>query len=90
MRDLQVLYRQVIMDHYKHPRNKGLLSDETYKTVHIKNPSCGDDIDENLDGSWECIGCEFVTRVEPIHLEGRDTQVEDIWTEGLKGYYEND
>lgn len=44
MKDLQVLYRQVIMDHYKNPRNKGLITDETYKTVHIKNPSCGDDI----------------------------------------------
>jgi SUF system NifU family Fe-S assembly protein len=32
------------MDHYKNPRNKGLVNDETYKTVHIKNPSCGDDI----------------------------------------------
>jgi SUF system NifU family Fe-S assembly protein len=44
MRDLQGLYRQVIMDHYKNPRNKGLLTDDSYKIVHIKNPSCGDDI----------------------------------------------
>ena len=44
MRDLNGLYRQVIMDHYKHPRNKGLVSKDEYKTVHIKNPSCGDDI----------------------------------------------
>jgi SUF system NifU family Fe-S assembly protein len=44
MKDIQNLYRQVIMDHYKNPRNKGLVNDETYKTVHIKNPSCGDDI----------------------------------------------
>lgn len=44
MRDLQNLYRQVIMDHYKNPRNKGLMNDSTYKTVHIKNPTCGDDI----------------------------------------------
>lgn len=44
MRDLSGLYRQVIMDHYKHPRNKGLVSKDEYKTVHIKNPSCGDDI----------------------------------------------
>ncbi|MCK5387780.1 MAG: SUF system NifU family Fe-S cluster assembly protein [Candidatus Izimaplasma sp.] len=44
MRDLEVLYRQVIMEHYKNPRNKGLLNDSTYKTIHIKNPTCGDDI----------------------------------------------
>lgn len=42
MNDLETLYRQLIMDHYKNPRNKGLK--EEYETVHIKNPSCGDDI----------------------------------------------
>ncbi len=41
---LENLYRQIIMDHYKNPRNKGLTSDPTYETEHIKNPSCGDDI----------------------------------------------
>ena len=44
MNDLESLYRQVIMDHYKNPRNKGLKDDESYVTAHIKNPSCGDDI----------------------------------------------
>lgn len=44
MKDLEILYRQVIMDHYKNPRNKGILNDPTYRTVHIKNPTCGDDI----------------------------------------------
>lgn len=44
MNDLENLYRQVIMDHYKNPRNKGLLKEDGYKTIHIKNPSCGDDI----------------------------------------------
>ena len=39
--DLENLYRQVIMDHYKNPRNKGLKG---YDHLHIKNPSCGDDI----------------------------------------------
>lgn len=37
------LYRQVIMDHYKNPRNKGLVDDSSYKTLRLKNPSCGDD-----------------------------------------------
>ena len=44
MNNLEVLYRQVIMDHYKNPRNKGLLNNDKYKTIHIKNPTCGDDI----------------------------------------------
>ena len=44
MNNMENLYRQVIMDHYKNPRNKGLIQDPLYKTVHIKNPTCGDDI----------------------------------------------
>ena len=36
------LYRQVIMDHYKNPRNKGLTG--VGKQNHLRNPSCGDDI----------------------------------------------
>lgn len=42
--DLSNLYRQVIMDHYKNPKNKGLIEDTRYKTIHLNNPSCGDDI----------------------------------------------
>ena len=44
MNNLETLYRQVIMDHYKNPRNKGLKTDDAYKLIHIKNPTCGDDI----------------------------------------------
>ncbi len=41
---LEDLYRQVIMDHYKNPRNKGLVEADGYQTVHLHNPSCGDDM----------------------------------------------
>ncbi len=44
MSNLDNLYREVIMDHYKNPRNKGLVDDERYQKFHIKNPSCGDEI----------------------------------------------
>lgn len=42
--DLKALYREVIMDHYKRPQNKGLLDTDKYFTVHLNNPTCGDDI----------------------------------------------
>ena len=42
--DLKVLYRQVIMDHYKNPKNKGLKKADPYHLVHLTNPSCGDDM----------------------------------------------
>ncbi len=41
---LEELYRDVIMDNAKNPKNKGLLKDPKYQFVHFKNPSCGDDI----------------------------------------------
>lgn len=42
MNNMSNLYRQVIMDHYKSPRNKGLTG--CGKQNHLRNPSCGDDI----------------------------------------------
>ncbi|OAB34358.1 iron-sulfur cluster assembly scaffold protein NifU [Paenibacillus macquariensis subsp. defensor] len=40
---LDDLYRQVIMDHYKNPRNKGKF-EEGAITVDLNNPTCGDKI----------------------------------------------
>ncbi|TKH24740.1 iron-sulfur cluster assembly scaffold protein SufU [Bacillus wiedmannii] len=40
--NLDTLYRQVIMDHYKNPRNNGVLEDSV--TVNLNNPTCGDRI----------------------------------------------
>lgn len=44
MNNLDHLYREIIMEHYKNPRNKGLVDDDRYQKNRIKNPSCGDDI----------------------------------------------
>ncbi len=44
MSGLDNLYREIIMEHYKNPRNKGLVDNPDYKIFRIKNPSCGDDI----------------------------------------------
>src|SRR5699024_5649791 len=41
--NLDTLYRLVIMDHYKHPRNKGTFEDDSL-TIEMNNPSCGDRI----------------------------------------------
>ncbi len=40
---LDDLYRRVIMDHYKTPRNQGEFEDGTI-TVSLNNPTCGDRI----------------------------------------------
>ena len=44
MINLEQLYRQVIMDNYKNPKNKGIVLDPAYINIHLKNPSCGDDM----------------------------------------------
>ena len=39
------LLRKIIMDHYDHPRNRGLVEDETYKKVNMNSDTCIDDLD---------------------------------------------
>ncbi|MBH0169614.1 SUF system NifU family Fe-S cluster assembly protein [Fictibacillus nanhaiensis] len=53
--NLDQLYRQVIMDHYKNPRNKGVIEDNAL-TINMNNPTCGDRIQLTLkveDGKIE-------------------------------------
>jgi nitrogen fixation protein NifU and related proteins len=41
--DLDALYQEIILDHYKNPQNSGLR--EPYEAeVHHVNPTCGDEI----------------------------------------------
>lgn len=47
MSQLDDLYRRVIMDHYKTPRNKGEL-EEGSVTINLNNPTCGDRISLQL------------------------------------------
>ncbi|MBB6633832.1 Fe-S cluster assembly sulfur transfer protein SufU [Cohnella thailandensis] len=48
MNPLDDLYRRVIMDHYKNPRNRGALEDGSV-TVNLNNPTCGDRISLQLN-----------------------------------------
>lgn len=40
---LDDLYRRVIMDHYKNPRNRGSFEGESV-SIDLNNPTCGDKI----------------------------------------------
>ncbi|MBQ6783001.1 MAG: SUF system NifU family Fe-S cluster assembly protein [Acholeplasmatales bacterium] len=46
--DLNTLYRTVIMDNYKNPKNKGLKQTDDYHFVHLNNPSCGDEMNVEI------------------------------------------
>jgi nitrogen fixation NifU-like protein len=64
--ELDSLYQQVILDHYKNPQHKELASDYSAQVHHV-NPSCGDEITLNLklEGdkvvsiSWDGVGCSI-------------------------------
>ena len=43
MSDLDQLYREVILDHYKNPRGHGVLEDAD-ATAEGQNPLCGDEV----------------------------------------------
>jgi nitrogen fixation NifU-like protein len=63
---LDNLYQEVILDHYKNPQNKK-LSPTFDAQVHHLNPSCGDEITLNvtLEGNlikgitWDGVGCSI-------------------------------
>ena len=63
---LDNLYQEVILDHYKNPQNKVLASDNDAQVYHV-NPSCGDEITlgVKLDGNtvvsvnWDGVGCSI-------------------------------
>ncbi|WP_087972674.1 Fe-S cluster assembly sulfur transfer protein SufU [Oceanobacillus rekensis] len=43
LNNLDTLYRQVIMDHYKNPKNRGNIDGDAM-TIDMNNPTCGDRI----------------------------------------------
>jgi len=44
MPDLEELYREIILDHYRSPRNKGELDSPPAHRVEGFNPLCGDEV----------------------------------------------
>jgi nitrogen fixation NifU-like protein len=64
--ELDSLYQEVILDHYKHPLHKKLSADFSAQVHHV-NPSCGDEITLNVmiknglveNVSWEGVGCSI-------------------------------
>ena len=41
--EISALYQELILDHYRRPRNKGTL-EKPDASVEMKNPLCGDEI----------------------------------------------
>ena len=67
---LEAMYQEIILDHYRHPHNKGLR--EPYDAqVHHVNPLCGDEVTLRValkdaggepavaDVSYDALGCSI-------------------------------
>ena len=78
--NLEQLYRSVIMDHYKHPRNKGELDSGTI-TIDMNNPTCGDEIRLMLEVKDNII--------DDVRFEGHGCSISmasaSMMTEAVKG-----
>lgn len=58
--DLKTLYRDIILDHYKQPRNASALDNPSVE-ARCKNPSCGDRITLQLHISGDTVdGVGFI------------------------------
>jgi nitrogen fixation NifU-like protein len=63
---LQQLYQEVILDHYRSPRNKGVIKGSTHDII-LNNPLCGDVVEVQLtvrdgritDAGFEGNGCSI-------------------------------
>ena len=77
---LDDLYREVIMDHYKRPRNRGTLDDADV-VVEGANPLCGDEVTLWLDISGG--------KIQDVRFAGHGCSISQasasIMTEAIEG-----
>ncbi|WP_436699733.1 Fe-S cluster assembly sulfur transfer protein SufU [Nocardioides sp. BYT-33-1] len=64
--DLDALYQEIILDHYKNPHGKGLREAHEAEVHHV-NPTCGDEVTLRVhlsdgvvqDVSYDALGCSI-------------------------------
>jgi nitrogen fixation NifU-like protein len=64
--NMESMYQEIILDHYKHPQHRGLLEDFDAEVHHV-NPTCGDEVTLRVkvaDGriaelGWDGEGCSI-------------------------------
>jgi nitrogen fixation NifU-like protein len=85
--NLETLYQEIILDHYRNPRGKGLR--EPFEAeVHHVNPSCGDEITLRVevnegvvqDISYDATGCSISQASTSVMYEQLVGQpLEQVW-----------
>jgi nitrogen fixation NifU-like protein len=87
------LYREAILDHYKHPRRKGSLSDPDIH-YHDTNPFCGDEVTIELkvvdgmvvDAAFDGRGCAISQASASMMME----EIVGMSVEELKAWGKED
>jgi nitrogen fixation protein NifU and related proteins len=78
--ELDNLYQEIILEHYKHPRNHGVIANADVK-INGKNPFCGDEIALSLKLKDNL--------VEEVAFEGHGCAISQasasVMTEQIKG-----
>lgn len=72
-----VLKKDIILDHYENPRNRGLLDDDSYIKVNTNNDSCIDELDimikleddKIIDARFDGEACAICTSSASIMTE---------------------
>jgi nitrogen fixation NifU-like protein len=77
---LTALYQDIILDHYRRPRNKGTLEHATV-SIPMRNPLCGDEITLELELSGD--------RIADVRFTGHGCSISQastsMMTEMIKG-----
>ncbi|MGH7556771.1 MAG: Fe-S cluster assembly sulfur transfer protein SufU, partial [Gemmatimonadota bacterium] len=77
---LESIFRELILDHYRRPKNKGALAEPTV-TVAMRNPFCGDEIELMLEIEDD--------RVSEVRFKGQGCSISQastsMMTEALAG-----
>ena len=77
-RDLEDLYRAILLDHYRNPRRRGRLDGEGVVSADGANPLCGDEItvdlrldsqDRVVEATFEGTGCSISQASASLMME---------------------
>ncbi len=99
------MMREIIIDHYKNPRNKEEINDNRYITIHMDSASCIDDIylqvliiDNKIeDMKWHGTGCTISlastsilsTMIKDMSVDDADSLI-NSFNEFLLGHDESE
>ena len=88
------LKRTIILEHYQHPRNKGLVKDNNYRFINMNNESCIDEVnlmvkfnqDKIEDIRFDGEACAICTSSTSIMIDTLIGKSKDQTKEILKNF----